>query len=316
MPSSKKITIDDSIKKQSDITNQIQPKNTLTGSYDFISELWQVAFNYDTWSYSITESQPSERSMILLTLSSISWQEIGRIGVFHNWWTDTSSRDWFWADEARSIAITQNLSGICLDIPPGLRDSCTEKENSNNIFYATVNGVYRTWPQQIEYPKKQRYLQNTLSEFPGILFTTEEVWLQYTGLLQDIVDSIVFFETDRGSTKTYYGEGINIDYPSEANHIRRSWWFDEISLLTWDNAIWSFRVNYTNYNCSNFFTNQTTHSNFIESNSPYHIIKASATGSMEWMAFVWCIDTKDNTSITITSDTPIENLVSNLKLTQ
>ena len=84
IPLSKKITIDDSTKEKTNITDQAKPNNTLTGNYDFVSKLWQLAFNYDTGNFVITESQPQEGSMILLTLSNKWWQKIGRIGVFHN----------------------------------------------------------------------------------------------------------------------------------------------------------------------------------------------------------------------------------------
>jgi hypothetical protein len=302
------ITQNTLIETNNNITNEVVENNNLTGKYDFVSEIWQLAFNYDTGNYIITESKVQEGSMIILILSKKSGWKIGNIWVFHNGGHSQTPRDGFWVDEARSVAMTQNLSWICFEMPPGLRDYCTEKENSNNIFYATVNGVYQTWLQQIEYSKKQRYLQNTLSEFPGILLTTEEVWLQYTWLLQSIVDSIIFFDIKQSDKKTYYGDGISFQYPSEANHIRRAAWFDEIWLLIWDNVERIFRVEYRWYNCKTFFTNRQTYNNISEINNPYRIITAEGDD------FVWCLDTNESNSIAFTSNNPLQELIYNLKL--
>jgi len=297
-----KITENILIETNNNITNEVVENNNLTGKYDFVSEIWQLAFNYDTDNYIITESKVQEGSMIILTLSKNSVWKIGNIWVFHNGGHSQIPRDGFWVDEARSVAMTQNLSWICLEMPPGLRDYCIETKTSNNIFYVVVDGVYRKRWDETEYPKKQRYLQNSWSEFLSILFTTEEVWLQYTGLLQSIVDSIIFFDVKQSDKKTYYGDGITFQYPSSGSVSWRASWFDEISFLTWDKAEWYFRVEYDGYTCNNLVVQYKN-----QNKKMMNILTGMITDLESWCFL------KQNIAIT-SSTYPIKELVHNIDI--
>ena len=293
---------------------ELELRDSLSG-FDFVDLRWQIAFDYDTTQYTISAWPVQEWAMILLELASSTWTKIWDIGVLHTGRLNTSSRNAFWADEAWGSAMTMNLTGLCAEVPSGVKD-CQELENDQGVFYATLDTFYTHWTDETLYPKQQWYLQNPYGEFPWVLFSTEEVGLEYSWLLQDIADSLVFFELPPRPTKTFYGKGIHFEYPSDG---RPSIPWSDILVSPRDgdedNPYRVLRVSYRWWSCQGLFNHLQTYQDFIEIYEPYHIVKARENWPLTTIdTYIWCIDTLSNSSIAINANVPIEGLISQLQL--
>lgn len=291
--------------------NEVHPDNV------FVSKIGQFSFEYDHTQYQITESEP-EDGMIFLSLVDKNW-ESHRFLVAHNGSQHKENRKMaIWGDEARSMAMIKPPFDFCWDAPPWLRDYCIERYNKNNIQYHILNAYYWLPWDENEYDKTQWYLHNAYSHFPGIVITTEELGLEYSETLQQIVDTFQSFDIEEDKYKTYYWYNIRFQYPNTGKPIIQ--WSDRIAYIKDDSneeVYWLIDVEYRDYKCEEFFNNRTNYTITEKtSTEKYDITKAEWRSKMEWDARVYCIDIENSDkSVAINSRTnPLEELIYNLEI--